>query len=167
MAHESVSLLHGIVVSITDSIDRYRKNINLTAIIYLHKISDNRMTGSLLKNLQMFTNLCGQQAMPHVVIATTMWGNVDKVEGAEREDELRKDFWKESLEHGCTTARFDKTFESAWRIIGSISGETTLLIQQQMASPGSTIHQTNAVIHANNATPPKRLLTRLRSLFSW
>jgi hypothetical protein len=28
----------------------------------------------------MFTSICGQDAMPRVVIATTMWGKVDKDE---------------------------------------------------------------------------------------
>lgn len=94
--------------------------MNLATIIYLHKISDNRMTGSLLKYLQMFSSICGQDAMPCVIIVTTMWGKVDKDEGEQREGELNGDFWKDILGHGCETARFDKTYDCAWRIIGSL-----------------------------------------------
>jgi hypothetical protein len=126
------------------------------------------MTGSLLKNLQMFTNLCGQQAMPYTVIATTMWANVGESEGDEREEELRKYFWEDILAHGCKAARFDKTYESAWRIVGSLSRGTTLLIQEEMADPSKSIRQTTAAVHASKAAlkPSKGLLTRLRSLFS-
>ena len=81
------------------------------------------MTGSVLKNLQIFASLCGHKAMPNVVIATTMWGKVSKEEGNEREDELRRDFWGEMVAHGCRTERFENTYDSAWRIIGSVVGK--------------------------------------------
>jgi len=50
----------------------YKGKLNLARIIYLHRIVDNRMSGSLKKNLQMFQCLCGQEAMSNVVIVTTM-----------------------------------------------------------------------------------------------
>ena len=81
------------------------------------------MTGALLKNLQMFANLCGQKAMPNVVIATTMWDRVSKEEGNEREDELKRDFWTGMVADGCRTERFENTYDSAWCIIGSVVGE--------------------------------------------
>ena len=71
------------------------------------------MTGTLLKNLQIFTSLCGQKAMPNVVIATTMWGKVEKREGEEREEELKSDFWRDMLANGCRTERFENSYESA------------------------------------------------------
>jgi hypothetical protein len=77
------------------------------------------MTGSVLKNLRIFSSLCGQRAMPNVVLATTMWGKVDKNEGSEREAELKNDFWEDMVEDGCRIARFANTHESAWKIIGS------------------------------------------------
>jgi len=59
--------------------------------------------------------------MPNVVITTTMWGKVDDEEGDQREEELKNDFWKEMVAQGCKTERFDNTYESAWRIIGSVA----------------------------------------------
>ncbi|KIM71393.1 hypothetical protein PILCRDRAFT_35618, partial [Piloderma croceum F 1598] len=56
----------------------YKKNANPASIIYLHGISDNRMTGSVLKKLEKFALLCGQVAVSNVVIATTMWGEINK-----------------------------------------------------------------------------------------
>lgn len=51
---------------------------------HLHRITDNNMTGTTLKNLQMFANLCGQDAMPNVIVVMTR---------ALREQELKSNFW--------------------------------------------------------------------------
>lgn len=59
--------------------------------------------------------------MPRVVIATTMWGEVRKECGIRREQELKKDFWKDMLAHGCRTERFENTHASAWDIVGNLS----------------------------------------------
>jgi hypothetical protein len=45
-------------------------------IIYLHKITDNRLAGFGLKNLEMFQALCGRSCLRNVVLATTMWDKV-------------------------------------------------------------------------------------------
>jgi len=133
-------------------VQAYHGKVNLATIIYLHKISDNRMTGSLLKNLQMFASICGQEAMPRVVVATTMWGKVDKDEGIQREAELKGDFWKEILEHGCTTARFDKTYDCAWSIIGSLDKRergTLPLLPLEMVDDQMRLNETTAGITLN------------------
>jgi hypothetical protein len=52
----------------------YRQNAKLTGIVYLHRISDVRMDGSAMLNLNMFRKLCGEQPMKNVVIASTFWG---------------------------------------------------------------------------------------------
>jgi len=61
--------------------------------------------------------------MPNVVIATTMWDRVSEEEGNEREDELKRDFWTGMVADGCRTERFENTYDSAWRIIGSVIGK--------------------------------------------
>jgi len=130
----------------------YKGKVNLAAIIYMHKISDDRMTGSLLKNLKMFTSVCGQKAMPHVVIATTMWGKVDPVEGAKREDELKGDFWKDILAAGCRTERFEKTYKSAWDIVGIVADDgrgTVPLLPREMVDSGRRLNETEAGITLN------------------
>jgi hypothetical protein len=71
----------------------YKKNGNISTIIYLHKISDNRMTGSAETNLKMFTTLCGREAMQNAVLATTMWSEVKEEDGMRREEELKTRFW--------------------------------------------------------------------------
>jgi len=79
------------------------------------------MGRSVLTNLQILTSLCSQQAIPNVIIATTMWNDVREETGVRREGELKKYFWNEMLANGCRTERFEDTYESAWRIIGSLA----------------------------------------------
>jgi len=98
----------------------YERNANIATIVYLHRITDNRMSGSLLENLGLFTRLCGQEAMPNIVIATTMWGQIDKKKGLQRENELSKEYLGHMRDRGCRVERFEDTYDSAWHIIGSL-----------------------------------------------
>jgi hypothetical protein len=50
-----------------------------------------------------------------------MWSDVREETGVRREDELKEHFWNEMLANGCRTERFEDTYESAWRIIGSLA----------------------------------------------
>ncbi|KIM75858.1 hypothetical protein PILCRDRAFT_662446 [Piloderma croceum F 1598] len=145
-----------ILTTISDYLMKtYKKKAKLAAIIYLHKISDNRMSGAVMRNLRTFRNLCGSEAMPNVVIATTMWGEVEKDVGEQRERELMSDFWNQMVADGCTTERFDDTYESAWGIIRNIvqkNTATTLQIHTEMGAAGKALHNTAAGIQANDAT---------------
>ena len=109
------------------------------------------MTGSVLKNLQMFTSLCGKNAMPNVVIATTMWGKVSKEEGGEREEELKSDFWKDMLANGCRTERFENTYESAWRIIDRLvqKDPTQVLLPCEIVDDDLRLNETKAGVTLN------------------
>jgi len=131
-------------------VNLYQMNINVAAIIYMHKIDDNRTTGSLLRNLRLLADLCGQPAMPNVVI--TMWSRVDADDGTQREQELRT-FWKDILDNGGRTERFNGTYESAWGIIGSImqnNAGTTVTIQQEMAYANTPPHDIAAKPNPKN-----------------
>jgi len=99
----------------------YCDNFNLSAVVYLHLISDNRIGGSVLTNLQIVTSLCSQQAILDVVITTTMWSDRREETGVRREQELKKYFWNELLANGCRTECSEDTYKSAWRIIGSLA----------------------------------------------
>lgn len=127
---------------------RYKNNVRLASIIYLHRISDNRMAGSVLKSLELFSKLCGQKALPSVVFATTMWNAVNEETGLRRQRELEDRFWNEMMENGCRTAHFNTTFASAWDIVGSLDDETskgaTLDIQEEMVVSGKMLHETTA-----------------------
>jgi hypothetical protein len=136
----------------------HKGNVNLATIIYLHRITDNRMAGSLLKNLRMFVSLCGQDAMPNVVIATTMWGEVKTENGERREKELKETFWKDLLDEGCRVERFEDTYESAWLIVDRLAMEdrAKMRLTHEMVDRRLTLQQTEAGIILNDEL--KRLI---------
>jgi hypothetical protein len=98
------------------------------AILYLHRISDNRLASASLKNIQMFSKLCGSNVMPNVIITTTMWGEIDTKTGVCRERELRE-ICKDALGDGCSVLRFENTFDSAWGLIDHFSSKSGMQVQ--------------------------------------
>ncbi|KAI6132292.1 hypothetical protein EV401DRAFT_1849783 [Pisolithus croceorrhizus] len=107
----------------------YKKHMKLTGVLYLHRISDNRVPGTLLRNYNMFKELCGKENFKNVVLVTTMWDKVTEEVGSAREKELHADFWRSMLNLGSSVHRFEGTMESAWKIINSLSVAT--LVQRR------------------------------------
>lgn len=85
----------------------YNADIKLSGILYLHRITDNRMSGSPHRNLRMFGQLCGDQASRNVILITTMWDNIEVEVGLRREKELREKFWKVRVS-ACLQSLSDK-----------------------------------------------------------
>lgn len=98
----------------------YMQKLKLAGIIYLHRITDNRLGGSALRNLNMFQALCGDVDMSHVVLATSMWDTLQDDKSRERavelETDLRANYWADMLDFGSHTFRHDNTRESALKI---------------------------------------------------
>ena len=131
----------------------YRNNIKLRGIIYLHRISDPRMPGAARRNLMMFTKLCGTNACPQIVLATTMWEGTQMEDGIRREKELRdtEDFWGYMLSKGSRMERHANDRASAMRLITSVvergkSSEVALDLQKQMVDEEKTLIETTAGI---------------------
>ncbi|KAF9489918.1 hypothetical protein BDN71DRAFT_1525719 [Pleurotus eryngii] len=98
----------------------YEQNVKLAGILYFHRITDNRMAGTPLKNLHMFEKLCGKDALQNIILTTTMWDEVDEATGEQREKELERHYWKTMISQGSKTMRYQNTDKSAWNIIDSI-----------------------------------------------
>ncbi|KAL4078024.1 P-loop containing nucleoside triphosphate hydrolase protein [Scleroderma citrinum] len=127
----------------------YKQKVMLSGLLYFHRISDNRVAGTPLRNLNMFKELCGRDNFKNVVLVTTMWSEVLEDVGLQREEELQNDFWKAMINLGSTTHRFHLTEESAWEIINAISvslpeERRPLLIQQEMVDENKPLHKTSA-----------------------
>lgn len=133
----------------------YRKNVQLAGIIYLHRITDNRVSGSALKNLSMFKKLCGESAFGHVVLCTSMWNNLGIVLpeiGNEREQELiaTSSFWGAMHAGGSQVARWQGTKESAEAVVDKSikihneSGKAMLKIQEELVDGGMSLDKTGA-----------------------
>ncbi|KAL0948459.1 hypothetical protein HGRIS_011032 [Hohenbuehelia grisea] len=99
----------------------YERNTKLTAILYLHRISDNRMAGTPLGYLKAFEKLCGQNALRNIAIITTMWDEVDPETGEKRIEELRDKYWNVFVSQGAKIKRHDQGSEaSAWKTIDAV-----------------------------------------------
>ena len=105
-----------------------------------------------MKHLQMFKSICGQEAMPNVIIATTMWGEVNEAHGARREEELKRDFGKDMVTDGCTIERFMDSYESAWFIIDRLSEQERAKVQlsHELVERRLRLKQTTAGVTLND-----------------
>ena len=121
--------------------------IRVQGIVYLHRITDNRMSGSPNRNLRIMGDLCGDKGAAGVCLVTTMWDMLRQpILGQEREGDLKTNFWNDLLANGASTSRFDNTAESAWAIIDKVATKDTsgvlLLLQEEMALLGRKLEET-------------------------
>src|SRR6266540_4040279 len=126
---------------------RYRRQIQLTGLLYHHRISDNRMVGTPSKNLRMFEKLCGKD-FQSIVLVTTMWDEVAEKVGEWREAQLRWEYWKFMIDRGASVQRFHRTQKSAFDILAPIidrvNARSALLLQKEMNDLGLNLSQTSA-----------------------
>ncbi|KAI1734051.1 P-loop containing nucleoside triphosphate hydrolase protein [Xylaria scruposa] len=109
----------------------YKQDMKLSGIIYLHPISDTRMTHHATKNLQMFQKLTGDKNLGNVVLATSMWDRVSYEEGLAREGELKDKFWKLLITCGAKAMRHEGTPESAQAIARTLMAKKPFFVQLQ------------------------------------
>ncbi|CUA69626.1 hypothetical protein RSOLAG22IIIB_04001 [Rhizoctonia solani] len=64
---------------------------NIHGVLYVHRITDNKMPGSALRNLRVIENLLGLHAFKNLVFITNMWDSQPDLEHVEREQELMTD----------------------------------------------------------------------------
>lgn len=138
------------IASIFSLDDSYKEQIPLAAIVYLHRISDNRMAASPLRNLQMFASLCGQEMMPHVVLGTTMWSEINLVTGERREQQLLNNYWLDMTEGGCCVARFEDSYESAWDIVGALVTRKYAMLPREIVDGKKSLGETAAGLKYND-----------------
>ncbi|KAF2025629.1 hypothetical protein EK21DRAFT_103818 [Setomelanomma holmii] len=126
---------------------QYRLDISLKGIIYLHRITDIRITGSARRYFEMFQCLCGARNFKNVVLLTTMWSELrDEATDLQRERELRKDFWMTMERGGSTVRKFEGTRTEAEAIICRLMREpdVTLEIQYELVDEEKRLEDTLA-----------------------
>lgn len=124
----------------------YKNDIKLSGIIYLHPISDTRVTQHATKNLQMFQKLTGEKNLKNVMLATSMWDKVSADEGRAREQELKSKFWKVLLAFEAKTVRYAGTPESARSIARAMMANKPFFVQLQreMGKDNKALRDTEA-----------------------
>ena len=113
---------------------RYAQNHSLHGIMYFHRITDNRMSGSGLKSLKFFQQLAGNEALKNCVVVTNMWNAVKSDVGESREAELKeKDiFFKPAIDHGTEIMRHNNSKESASAILRHMINNTPIPLEIQV-----------------------------------
>jgi hypothetical protein len=131
----------------------YISGRQVTGLIYVHRITDPKMQGSAVKNLEVFRRLCGAKCFPQVALVSTMWeelrGNEAQAIGREREAELRsKDaFWGAMDKGKSRTFRHFGEKESAEAVIQwflNFPSKIILDIQRELVDHDLTLDQTEA-----------------------
>ena len=97
----------------------YSREIGLAGLLYFHRISDNRMSGTPLRNLINFQRLC-EHELDRVILTTTMWDEVDEATGTTRENELKEEYWAPLIGCGSSVKRFLNNRQSGVDILQPI-----------------------------------------------
>jgi hypothetical protein len=120
---------------------------SLKGIVYLHRITDNRMQGTAIRNLDLFKKIIGEDALSNIVFATTMWGNVTNIsEASGRDSELREVYWGDMMAKGSSATRFEGTTASAQGIVSMLLGKrpVVLKVQEQLVDYKMSLNETAA-----------------------
>jgi hypothetical protein len=125
----------------------YEGDTRLNGVIYLHSLVNVRMEGSALRNLKMFRQLCGNEPLKNVILATTFWGEVNREVAEKREEELRTtpEFWGSMLSRGSTMKRLTER-RSAFDIVSTLlqKAPVTLKIQRELVEEDKSLIDTAA-----------------------
>lgn len=136
----------------------YSRNVFIHGIIYLHRIADNRMSGSSKRNIDMFKTLCGYSTYSNVAIATTFWNQWERQTFVQREAELKDDpaFFGGILSEGARLFRHGEfgqnvlqLRDSAHAIVRHVVAQSrlapiVLLIQHELVDEHKALEQTAA-----------------------
>lgn len=141
---------------------RYEQEVHLSGVLYLQRISDNRVGGSSCRNIRMLRKLCGDDALRNVVIVTTMWARTSEEEGHRREQQLRTDslFFKELLEQGAQMKRHYNTSSTAQEILQLILPNPTVILRIQR----EIVDEHKSLLHTAAGADLSRELEELRMI---
>lgn len=125
----------------------WSRKMQLTGLLYLHRIMDVRFGGAAGRNLRMFRKLCGDDNLASVVLATTFWKQPITQSEVQREEQLKTNFWAPLISKGSRVVRQDRDLQSGIEIIESIINRrerVTLSIQHELVDEGKTVAETVA-----------------------
>lgn len=115
-------------------VSSYKDKIKLAGVLFLHRISDVRVTGVTQRNFTMFQKLCGDSSLKNVVIVTTRWDMVTSERGEIREKQLASDklFFQPALKKKAQLSRHDGSSEIGRHIVEKMVNNEKLPLQIQI-----------------------------------
>jgi hypothetical protein len=137
----------------------YESNIPIIGMVYMHRISDTKMSGAAIKSLRIFEKLCGATAFPRVILASSMWDRMKNIEGGielakSREKWLseKQEFWGNMIREGARKKRFRADTPTARKIVDALMANArpiVLEVQREMINERCTLEQTTAGRYVN------------------
>lgn len=149
---------------------RYERHITINGVLWLHRITDPRFTGSGLRNLNVLKSLVGEENFRNVRLITTFWSAVDAATGLSRTRELesRNEFWKTMIEQGSQICKYENNTTSAHAIITSVLGNqrSVLELQKELVDQSRALWQTAAgrVVESGLLDFQKKIEDQLREI---
>ncbi|KAH7079741.1 P-loop containing nucleoside triphosphate hydrolase protein [Paraphoma chrysanthemicola] len=129
-------------------VSSYRSGTKLSAILYVHAITETRMQGTALRNIRMFKELCGEKFYENVTFGTSCWSLMEHEKAVEREEELKSHprFWKPMLDLGSKVVRLPDSQEAARALVTQIANHeaVALRIQEEIVDEGVSFEQSSA-----------------------
>ncbi|PKS11746.1 hypothetical protein jhhlp_001735 [Lomentospora prolificans] len=131
---------------------QYKLGMELKGIIYLHRITDVRFTGSSVKAFNILQRICGEESFRSVLLTTSGWSGMDEETGSRREGELRDGFWAYTLGRGAHMSRFHGTRDSAIMLISQLLRKKPVILkmQQELIDNGKELKDTAAGAYLYN-----------------
>ncbi|KAF5586890.1 uncharacterized protein FSUBG_11989 [Fusarium subglutinans] len=135
----------------------YKHRMKLAGILYLHRISDNRVSGSAAKNFTLLQRICGLDAASRVFLITTMWDQINTRGPDYREAEMREtrlsstiEFWGTLCQQGSQTRRWLGDYETGLKAINELlalnekGGYLTQQLQRELVDENRPLAETTA-----------------------
>lgn len=128
---------------------QYALGIPLRGVLYLHKITDNKMTGSSLTYLNLLQSLVGDEALENLVLVTSMWNLIrdeNRGQAVKREQDLIDNYWAPMQKKGSYVTKFDGTTESAFSLVYRLAGKESVVleVQRQIMDQDQSVLDTSA-----------------------
>ncbi|KAF8545540.1 hypothetical protein OG21DRAFT_257751, partial [Imleria badia] len=113
------------------------QGITFAGILYLHQISDNRVTNVSTMKLKTLQEVYGKDSLPNVIFVTTMWEWENKVFAEKRQAQLGRELGASKITLGAQVARFGNTRADGWSIINKFKSRTPHVPELQETTPKS------------------------------
>jgi len=123
-------------------------------VVYFHKITNLRLTGSDRTNIEVFEQICGRQFLHRAVFATTMWDTVSSADHrkfGQLHTSLEK-MYSHLVEKGTKFLKFEGNDISATAVLQSLAKSATnpaprLQLENEVIKTGlsaSSVRKTSA-----------------------
>lgn len=120
----------------------------LAGIIYFYQITDVRMSGSALKNLSTFRELCRDDCCRNIILSTSFWRVIDGTIGEMREHELKGSggYWALMIRRGSRAVRIPDDQTSARELLFQLASKPPCILQAQRETifQGRSFDETSA-----------------------